>query len=272
MSTKHKRYREDGTFYYYYYRKKTRKKKRGPKTKKSKGKAPYDGTWNFKILRFVSKKQVGYIGKYRKYEDAYKRVQEELKKYENVEFPIMSLNNSSTSGEFNEPDSEIVILKKIRNENESNESLVRNKYGKYVKHITNSEKYYIYEKFPYREEETFWVYGYSPNTQRKTYKWVYENLIDGEKGLPFIIINVYLYNNKVIFRYDDERFEFVICKNVSDAIRFYNLLNERYKKEKNVIFTGMVKGTDDRGRATIQMIKERTGWDYNKIYKKNTVK
>ena len=48
-----------------------------------------------------------------------------------------------------------------------------------------------------------------------------ENIIENYISDIFSILQIFLYNNKMIFKYDNN--DFVICKNVSDAIRLYNL-------------------------------------------------
>ena len=267
-------YKDDGTFYYYYYKKKKgRKKKRGPKTKKKNKKVKlYDGSWNFKIIQFDFKKQVRYIGKYRTLADVEKKKRELISENEKVEFPVEYINNRRKSESMYYFESEYVVLKKIKpDENRTTESKVQNEYGKFVTHVTTSKNYYVYEKFKKLTEETFWVYGYNPRIDRKTYRFIRERFVE---ELPYerdSLLNIYLYNNKVIFKYDDD-FEFVICKNMSDALRMYKMLLERYGKTKGIIFTGRISGASERVRYTIDMMKEKTGWPLAKIYKTNTYK
>jgi len=264
---------KNGKKYYYYYKKKIgRHKKRGVKAKKKKKVRTYDGTWNYKILRFDFRKQSEYIGTYRTIEDAYKKKNELEQKNSEVEFPSHFIVSKKKEDGIAEKNSEYVIMKRIRKEDESNESMLRNEYGKIVKHVSTSKKYYVFDKFPCLTEETFWVYGHNPSSDRKTFKWIYDNFIEKASEEYFSFVNIYIYNNKVIFRYDGGNFNFVICKNEIDAIRMYNLLQEKYKKDKRLIFTGKVKGHSDRGNEIINMIKEKTGWPLNKIYKMTTAK
>lgn len=266
---------KDGKKYYYYYKKKRgRHKKRGVKAKKKvdNKKKKVDRSWNYKILKFDFKKQTEYIGAYRTLEDAYKKRAELEAKNAAVEFPSKYIVSKRFGNVPTEIISEYAILKKIKDAGDSNESMLRNQYGKIVKHITTSKNYFILEKFPCLTEETFWVYGFNPKTDRKTFPWIYENLIDNEYNERICIINVYLYNNKVIFRYDGGDTNFVICKNVSDAMRMYKLLYEKYKKNKMVVFTGGCNGYSDRGKDIINLIKEKTGWPPYKIYRRETCK
>ena len=270
-----KKYKEDGTFYYYYYKKKVgRKKKRGPKTKKKNKKDRlYDGSWNFKIIQFDFKKQVRYIGKYRTLADVEKARQQLMEMNDSVEFPVEYTNDRRRNAEgMCRYESEYVILKKIKpGEDRTTESMLRNEYGKLVRHVTTSKDYYVYDKFRKLKEEKFWVYGYNPVSERKTYRFIREMFVETMPYEKESMLNIYLYNNKVIFRYDYD-FELVICKNISDGIRMYKMLYERYGRQKGVIFTGKIGGGGERVRHTIEMIREKTGWDAAKICKANTYK
>ena len=91
-----------------------------------------------------------------------------------------------------------------------------------------------------------------------------ENYIeDPLKEDRFLIIRVLVYNNKVIFRYDANDIEFVMCKNRGDAIRFYNLLLKIHEKNKRIVFTGRVITRSELGASIIQLIQDKTGWKRN---------
>lgn len=270
-----KKKKSDGTFYYYYYKKRRgRHKKRGRKPKEiEKEKKAYVYPWSFKIVRFVFKKENEFIGRYRNLQEANEAKQMLLEKNKTVEFPVQYINNRRKNDGISEYEDEYVLLKRITEENENNESMIRNEYGKLVKHVITKGKYYVFDKFPCCREETFLVYGYDAKEDRKTYNWIYTNLIDLVlDNDAYTMINVFIYGNKVIFRYGSEDFEFVLCKNPSDAIRMYNKLREKYKKYVQVVFTGSVSGHSEKGNEIIELIRKRTGWDYNKIYKSTTFK
>lgn len=267
-------YKGDGSFYYYYYKKKKgRKKKRGPKSKSNKNIKPKNyKLWDFKIVRCDFRKQEEYIGQYHDVEEITKKKEELIKQNESVEIPIMYISNRRKNKQTYDYESEYVILKRVRDiEINDNITELRNQYGKYVKYSTTSEKWVIYDKFPCKIEETFWVYGFNPKTDRKTIKWVYETFIDEYIEVSYDMVQIYVYNNKVIFRYSMDYIEFIMAKNVSDAIRIYNFLEEKYKKNrKRVIFTGFVGSHTDRTNDTFKQLKEKTGWDDAKIYRKRT--
>lgn len=260
--------REDGSITYYYYKKKRgRHKKTGPKKKKKKPGAKNQETWDYKILQFDSRKQVAYIGKYHNLGEAEVVKERLIQENEMVEFPVKYKNNKGERG-YSEYISEYLILK--RNDNNINGHFLRNEYGKLTENTVTDKDWVVYDKFPHVKEETFWVYGYNPKTDRKTFNFIYDNFIDKIIDGTYNLVQVYIYNNKVIFRYDHDNIEFVICKNVSDAIRMYNLLEEKYKKSKQVFFTGSTSGKDYRASELKRLILEKTGWNLKKLYKKTT--
>ena len=258
---------EDGHVTYYYYKKKNgRHKKTGRKKKIKKRGRDWNYPWDYKIIRCDFKKQKEYIGVYHDLEEVEFVKNRLLKENENVVFPKKYINNGRNNKDIYEYKSEYLILKKIRNpEIEDNVTKLRNEYGTFVEHKTTSDKWAIYDKFERLEEEKFWVYGYSPKTDRKTFMWIFENLVSNVED----IVIVYLFNNKVILKYSED-FNFVVCKNIEDAIRFYNLLEEKSKKIKNIVFTGFTNGRMRRGKDTIEMIRHKTGWSLAKIFRTNT--
>lgn len=263
-----RRVNKDGKVWYYYHKNKIgRPKKPGPKKKKPvrEPKPRVYKPWNFVIVRCRNNKQIKYMGRYHDLMDVYaakERFEEENSK---VSFEKQLINNGRNEPVVYDNKSEYLILK--RSNGEETVTQLRNEFGKLVDHTTDSDKWIVYDKFPYVEEETFWVYGYDQKKDRKTFDWIAENFVTNIITGTYNIVNIYLYNNKVMFRYDNKEFNFVICKNVSDAIRMYNLLQERFKKQKKqVIFTGHVKGSEERGKETIELIREKTGWTNKKIW------
>lgn len=251
--------------YYYYQKKKGRHKKPGPKKRTRKRGRKWQQPWDFKIILCSSKKQKKYIGVFHNAEEVEYAKSLLIKQNEEVEFPRKFVNNGRKSKHLYEVNDEYLILKKIRNtELESNITRLRNEYGTFVEHKTTSKNWAIYDKFPCVIEETFWVYGSNPKTDRKTFRWIYENLVLDYAEEKNDIVLIYLFGNKVIFKYEDD-FNFVICKNKSDAIRMYNLLEERTKRVKNVMLTGYATIKDSRGVQTRDMIAEKTGWEIKKI-------
>lgn len=251
-----------------------RPKKPGPKKKRKKKieKPPKNSaTFNYKLISCCNGKQIEYIDKYNDLESAYNKIDELLSVSKKVKFPKRL---TVSSGIKKEATYEYLLLEKNRNLNKSN-PLMRNKYGKLIEQRVDSEKWVIVDKFEYNVEETFWVYGYNPNLERKTFDWVYENMILYLNNLSNDIgMRILLYKNKLIIKMDDGHKEIILCKNKSDAIRFYNLLEERINKEmlSNIFFMGAWDTIGDRRRKLEEELIEWTGWDKYKIQKSTTTK
>ena len=232
--------REDGSVSYYYYKKKRgRHKKTGPKKKKKKPGAKNQETWDFKILQFDLKKEVAYIGKYHNLGEAEVVKERLLMENDEVEFPMKYINNGSDRG-YSEYVSEFLILR--RNIDNVNGHFLRNEYGKLTENVVTDKDWVVYDKFPHLKEETFWVYGFDPRTDRKTFRFIYENFINKVIDGTYNLVQVYIYNNKVIFRYDQDEIEFVIC----------------------------TSGKDYRASEIKRILLEKTGWNLKKLYKKTT--
>lgn len=261
---------KDGSKRYYYYKKKRgRKKKRGPKRKPKLRGRRWQETWDFKIVTSSNKKQNGYIGKYRNIDECNDAKRQLLELNNKVVFPSKYLNDGRKNIKLLEKSDEYLILKRV---NGDTSSQLRNEFGKIitVEAKSSNDNWQIFDRFPRLIEETFWCYGYNPKVDRKTFMWVFDNFLMSYCSDKYNVVQIFLYNNKIIFKYGFNDINFVICKNVSDAIRMYNLLQEKTKKLKNVVYTGMVNGKVDRTFDIVRLIEEKTGWTRNKIYRKNT--
>ena len=256
---------------YYYYKKKVgRPKKRGPKKKPKKRGVEHQEPWNYKIVRCDFRKQDAVIGIFHDLDEV--EYAKSVLLEENGKI-IFKKRNSIQHGTKNVDEylSEYVVLEKVRGDNTDNTSKLRNSYGKLVEHTTTNEKWRIVDKFPCEKEETFWMYGYNPRIDRKTFSWIDENYIEEPlENDKFLIIRACVYNNKVIFRYDAEDIEFLVCKNRGDAIKFYNLLIRKHLKNKRVAFAGLVLTRSDMGNTIIKLIQNKTGWNRSKIIRMNT--
>ena len=192
-------------------------------------------------------------------------------KAERTDRPIMTGPRKTVNGRTTEDSiDEYLILEKAKGENKP--SLLRNDYGKLVEHKTTSERWKILDKFKFHEEETFWVYGYDPRASRKTFMWIYKNLLVNQISGRYDIKRVALYNNKLVIKDDYANMDLVICKTRSDAIRFYNLLQDYATKEKHsqIYFMGAYAGNSHRTSKLINEIIELTGWDRRKITRIST--
>lgn len=248
-------------------RKVGRPKKRGPKKKRIRRKIIKEvkarPLINFKIISSLNGKQNGHIGQYYTYTDAFNKLMELDNDNRLVVFPRRFLN----SGKISVPKDEYLLLEKNRDGNKS-DGMLRNEFGKIVCHkIKNNNKWVIRDKIVRQIEETFWVYGYCPKTDRKTYTWIYENLIIGGISNPYDVIRVLVYKNKLVIKYDEKPMVLVMCKNKSDCIRMYNLISEDIRKVRNkqVMCVGSYNLISDKRRELEEELIELTGWTRSKI-------
>ena len=248
-------------------RKVGRPKKRGPKKKRIRKKiikiSKPRPVIDFKIISSLNGKQNGYVGNYRTYSEAYIKLKELENENDKVIFPRKYLN----SGIIGNIKDEYLLLEKNRFHDKS-DGILRNEFGKFIKHkITNNSKWVIRDKIVKLVEETFWVYGYDPKTERKTCKWIIENLILDSIVSKYDIIRVMVYKNKLIIKYDNKPMSIIMCKNKSDCIRLYNFISDKINKEKikQIFFIGSYNTICDARRELEHDIMNLTGWNKIKI-------
>jgi hypothetical protein len=237
-----------------YYKRK--KKLLEPKKQKGRKALP---PFRYKIISCKNGLQNKFIGRYRSIEDAYDKFNELRYRNNNIIFPI-----AIRGDEYLEKSIDEYIL--IEN-NDGGNSLLRNEYGKFVEQKTNIDGWIVLDKFRYEIEETFWVWGYNKTKDRKTFTWIYENLIKDNIETPYDFKRILLYKNKFIIKDDDETINIVFCKHSSDAIRFYNKVEEYVKKDKlkHVLFAGDYSELSDKRRELEEEIIKVTGWTLRKI-------
>ena len=247
-------------------RKVGRPKKRGPKKKRKyvSRKPKIDGRslniYDYKLVSCHNGRQNEYIGAYVNVSEAYEEVERLLEESKKVVFPAR-VQIGETIEAYRD---EYLILEKNRTGDKEAPRL-RNEFGKLVKQETNSDTWIVLDKFSYDVEETFWVYGYDPVRGRKTFDWIYLNIILEGIETSYDIKRVMLYKNKIIVKDDAGNLDIVFCKTQSDAIRFYNLLAERVKKNKQVLMLGNYGIKGDKRKALEAELIERTGWTKRKI-------
>lgn len=144
---------------------------------------------------------------------------------------------------------------------------LRDDYGKtYVERPING--WTVLDSANYSIEETFWVYGYSNRKNRPTISEIVKKLMIGahKKNTAKQVIIV---RNKLII-YDENQFDFIICKCLEDAQRLHHTLAKICKKQKikSLIFMGTAT------QATIikmyGLMQDKTGWSIRKIRRTST--
>lgn len=199
-------------------------------------------------------------------EGIYKKLYKLLKENENVVFPMQYNNHYH---QMVEARYELIVLKR-REESDSLVNKVKNEYGEYVDYETDNDKWIVIDRANYNMEETFWVYGYHPKIQRKTFQWVFDNFVLKGSKNKYMFKNIVLYLNKILFECDGN-LEMVICKNKNDSVRFYNQLEQwsRDRKLKYVMFTGDIAHSKHK-RDWMEKIMKLTSWNIKKVKRCST--
>ena len=249
-----------------------RPKKRGPKKKRKKKieKIPqkvgpkFQKPYSYKIISCRNGVQNKFIGRYRDIKEAYDVFNALKTQDTNVIFP----SNITGVHQIENSVDEYILIEK--NEDKTS-TLLRNEYGKFVEQTTNKNGWIIIDKFRYKREEEFWVYGYNSRNDRKTFLWIYNNLIISDLYGNLDFKRIFLYKNKIVIKNDANEIDLVLCKDESDAVRFYNKTEEWIKRDKikQVLFMGDYSSISDRRRKLEDELIALTGWTKKKVQMKN---
>ena len=249
-----------------------RPKKRGPKKKYRRKKKiiveKKQKHWNYKIISCKNGKQDGFIGVYLTIDKAYEKLKELTETNTDIVFPSL-ITHSEYGNSLSDSKYEYLLLERKFDDTIPK---LRNEFGKLVEQRSNSENWNIIDKRKYQVEETFWVWGFNNKTERKTFPWIYENILIGGLSNSYDIKRVLLYKNKVIIKNDDDTMDLIFCKTKSDAFRFYQLLEEKVKQAKNrqIFFVGSYDVISDKRRKLEEELMEMTGWTKKKIQMPST--
>ena len=101
--------------------------------------------------------------------------------------------------------------------------------------------------------------------------WIYNNLVISGLYDNLDFKRIFLYKNKIIIKNDANEIELVLCKDESDAVRFYNKTEEWIKRDKikQVLFMGDYSSISDRRRKLEDELIALTGWTKKKVQMKN---
>ena len=184
-------------------------------------------------------------------------------KYENkVIFPKKFINDK----EIKPVEYSICVIKDI--ENDDTYRTIRNSMGKVSVEKPLGGIWTILDEKPFNIEETFWVYGYNPSTDRKSIKDVVKlvgkNSYSHKKSKQIVVV----YNKLLI--HSEEQFDMIICKCKEDAQRLHHTLASAAKrnKMKSLIFMGTAK--ESTMSQYYDIIEENTNWDRKKIRRRST--
>lgn len=211
----------------------------------------------FTILLTKNRYKVKRIGAARWKTDAYKIFNEAISKNrEEVKFPV-EFANTDTNGQRKNIYELVMITSSPDGERITK---LKNKEGKYVDNIIRDKSnHIIVDKHEWLIEETFHVYGYHPLRDRKTYDFILNEVLLKNIFDKYDIRTIITYRNKVFIKYIDD-FDFILCKDASEAIRLAAKLEKDAPKElkKNIIYLGEINR-----KFVPQLVNdmiEKTGW------------
>jgi hypothetical protein len=197
---------------------------------------------------------------------AYKRFNRMLEDNKKVVFPMRWNNHEHV---MKECEYELVMIKK-KDESDSDTTKLKNNYGEYVNYESSSDNWIIYDRANYDIEETFWVYGYNPRMQRKDFNWIFKEFVEKDAKDKYKFKSIVMFKNKILFDCNGH-LEMVICKNVSDSTRMYNLIEEMAKKKKFKYIAFMGDVTHSKYKMDwANRIKELTHWNNKKVLRSST--
>lgn len=218
-----------------------------------------DEKGTFSIYLMKDGKRTKFFG-YRRFKVAALQLYHEIldKNKEEVVFPqkYVKSNNRIKQHKY-----ELVLVKKINTDKEDSISMLRNTNGKFIEnYLIDAPTHKILDKNEWFIEESFYVYGFDPQKDRKNFKYIYNNIILRD---PSIYSRIMVHNNKLIHHYDDD-FDMVICKTTEQAIELYNTIEKiiDHKKYPTILFMGKLNGT--MSSWIIDEIMKKTGWSRTK--------
>lgn len=254
-----------------YKKKRGRKKKRGPKKKKADVIRTYVGMKRpYHIITTNNGVQLKDIYTAVSIDVGLKKLKELQAEYnKNVRFPVKFVSNKNEKT-FTEADYRLMLIKK-REPEDTYKGKFKNEYGKYVDCITDNNNWIFIDELPYQVEETFWVYGYNPKCQRKTFHFIMDELIAVNGNNKYFLKQIAVFKNKVLIS-STNKLDMVICKNHMDSVRLYNEIATEVqdKKLKYVTFAGDINKKTYSFDIWYNKIEKLTNWTYRKINKNTT--
>ncbi len=218
----------------------------------------------YKLILTSNGRRIEHITASKKKNTIYKALHNKIKESNKVLFNVNYLNKNNS---IMESKYELLILE--RSSFVNNKSLLKNDFGKFVEHIVvDNDDWVIIDKYPFKIEEYFWVFGYHPKLQRKNFKEILDLFVNSNTNKEYQKM-LLVYKNKLIFRNED-MFEMVICKCVNDSIRLYNEIEKYCNKNRirNIFYRGYV--TDKTYPNIVKYLMEQTGWNSKKINRLST--
>ena len=225
------------------------------------------GKYNYQIIVTSHDKQLDFIKSFRTEAQVNKYFNSMLNENKNIKFPVKYISRKKIE----EAKYELVIIKR-KNEDESSITKLRNNYGEFTEYNTNNDDWIVYDKAPYDIEESFWIYGYHPLVDRKSFSFIIDELVKPKVTNKYEFAQIIIFLNKLIIK-SYNKTDMVICKNKSDCIRLYNEIKkccEKNKKYKYCLFSGDWNSSRKLRKDAIEIISKLTNWNKLKITRNST--
>lgn len=199
------------------------------------------------------------------YKKAYETVESLFENAEKVIFPVKYKMDAKK--QLKRAKNEYLIIRKKGRDTEIDYTELRNDIGKMEKHRAENGKWLILDKFPHDVEETFDVWGYDNRRDRKTFLWIFENIVLSDIETQYDFKKIIVYLDKIVIKNDRQIVSVITCKCKNDAIRFYNLLCE-FAKERGInqlLFYGSFNRVSQKRRDLEKELLELTGWSMKRL-------
>ena len=212
----------------------------------------------YMVLLMKNRQRIGKIGKAWWKTEAYRLFNDAIAaNREDVKYPV-KICESGNSGKTWSNEYEIIIVQKVTDDVFKDKvTFIRDEHGKFIEHaIIDNDKYIILDKAEWYVDEKFNVYGYHPIKNRKTFKFILDNIVlkDLERDTSR---RIFTYKNKLVVQYDSD-FDFVTCKTQEEAERLYDTIQSETDGNPYLLFTGRL--SKDMGRWFVDEMMEKTGW------------
>jgi hypothetical protein len=179
----------------------------------------------------------------------------------NVMYPRKFINSKGIK-----PVKYTICISKVTEEGDTFR-ILRDDYGKLYTEQPLGD-WTILHSDEYQVEETFWLYGLEPKSDRPTITDVVKRLMIGVHAKKMVKQIIIVHNKLVI--YNEDQFDMVICKNLEDAQRLHHTLAKIAKKQKIKSLLFMGTATPATVSRMYDLIHDETGWPYTKIRRTST--
>lgn len=223
-----------------------------------------DRVGNFRIIITESGKRVKSLARPKKLLEAYDIYNKLIE--ENKDNSIGFKKYIKTGGRMcydaNELHYEILLVENVSKEENVYKTSFREDDGKFVESkIVDSNTHVILAKHDWYIADTFAVYGFNPMKDKKTGKWILDNILMKDLSKENTKI-VYTLNHRVLIQ-SDNNLDIITCTFFEDAERLHNDLERNSDNSKYIIFAKKVP----RNMVPIfnKKIKDKTGWCHGAV-------